>query len=63
MILAVLLILYVAIGLMIESVLNAFLDEVGEHLSQVQICNLHHYMDFINTCSCLQYYYGLWLLF
>lgn len=32
MILAVLLILYVAIGLMIESVLNAFLDEVGEHL-------------------------------
>lgn len=32
MIQAVLLILYVAIGLMIESVLNAFLDEVGEHL-------------------------------
>lgn len=32
MILAVLFILYVAIGLMIESVLNAFLDEVGEHL-------------------------------
>lgn len=32
MILAVLLILYVAIGLMIESVLNAFLDEVGERL-------------------------------
>ena len=32
MILAVLIILYVAIGLMIESVLNAFLDEVGEHL-------------------------------
>lgn len=32
MILSVLLILYVAIGLMIESVLNAFLDEVGEHL-------------------------------
>lgn len=32
MILAVLLILYVAIGLMIGSVLNAFLDEVGEHL-------------------------------
>lgn len=32
MILAVLLILYVAIGLMIESVLNAFLDEVGEQV-------------------------------
>lgn len=32
MIIAVLSILYVAIGLMIESVLNAFLDEVGEHL-------------------------------
>lgn len=32
MILAVLFILYVAIGLMIESVLNAFLDEVGERL-------------------------------
>lgn len=32
MILAVLFILYIAIGLMIESVLNAFLDEVGEHL-------------------------------
>lgn len=32
MIQAVLLILYVAIELMIESVLNAFLDEVGEHL-------------------------------
>ncbi len=32
MILAVLLILYVAIGLMIVSVLNAFLDEVGEQL-------------------------------
>lgn len=32
MILAVCLILYVAIGLMIESVLNAVLDEVGEHL-------------------------------
>lgn len=32
MILAVLFILYVAIGLMIGSVLNAFLDEVGEHL-------------------------------
>lgn len=32
MILAVLFILYVAIGLMVESVLNAFLDEVGEHL-------------------------------
>lgn len=32
MIPAVLFILYVAIGLMIESVLNAFLDEVGEHL-------------------------------
>lgn len=32
MILAVLFILYVTIGLMIESVLNAFLDEVGEHL-------------------------------
>lgn len=32
MILAVLLILYAAIGLMIERVLNAFLDEVGEHL-------------------------------
>lgn len=32
MILAVLLMLYVAIGLMIESVLNAFLDEVGERL-------------------------------
>ncbi len=32
MILAVLLILYVAIGLMIESVLNVFLDEVGEHM-------------------------------
>lgn len=32
MILAVFFILYVAIGLMIESVLNAFLDEVGEHL-------------------------------
>lgn len=32
MILAVLLILYVAIGLMIVSVLNTVLDEVGEHL-------------------------------
>lgn len=32
MIQAVLLIIYVAIGFMIESVLNAFLDEVGEHL-------------------------------
>lgn len=32
MIQTVLLILYVAIGLMIVSVLNAFLDEVGEHL-------------------------------
>lgn len=32
MIPAVLLILYVAIGLMIVSVLNAFLDEVSEHL-------------------------------
>lgn len=32
MIIAVLFILYVAIGLMIVSVLNAFLDEVGEHL-------------------------------
>lgn len=32
MILAVLFILYAAIGLMIERVLNAFLDEVGEHL-------------------------------
>ena len=32
MILAVLLILYISIGLMIESVLNAVLDEVGEHL-------------------------------
>jgi len=32
MILTVILILYLAIGLMIVSVLNAFLDEVGEHL-------------------------------
>ena len=32
MIQAVCLILYVAIGLMIGSVLNAFLDGVGEHL-------------------------------
>ena len=32
MIQAVLLILYVAIGLMIVSVLNTVLDEVGEHL-------------------------------
>lgn len=32
MILAVLLIHIVSIGLMIVSVLNAFLDEVGEHL-------------------------------
>lgn len=32
MIIAVLSILYVAIGLMIESVLNVFLDEVGERL-------------------------------
>ena len=37
MILAVLLILYVAIGLMIESVLNAFLDEVGEHLFMITV--------------------------
>lgn len=37
MILAVLFILYVAIGLMIESVLNAFLDEVGEHLFIVTV--------------------------
>lgn len=37
MILAVLLILYVAIGLMIVSVLNAFLDEVGEHLFIVTV--------------------------
>lgn len=37
MIQAVLLIIYVAIGLMIESVLNAFLDEVGEHLFIVTV--------------------------